>query len=165
MVEVHERACILVHRGCFSQTARRDAMASTLYGRLFGYIVECINSTVAVDECKTFIGLLDIFGFEDFGTNTFEQLCINIANEALHQFFVDHVFRAEQEVRFDTGSACFDVPFVSFAVWCVLTHAGCFADESPGVPGRRYSRATVRVHGQLAVCGRCDGQQEHLCSA
>ncbi|XP_058519625.1 unconventional myosin-VIIa isoform X2 [Ochotona princeps] len=81
----------------------RDAFVKGIYGRLFVWIVEKINAAIhkpASQETKSSrrsIGLLDIFGFENFAVNSFEQLCINFANEHLQQFFVRHVFKLEQE--------------------------------------------------------------------
>ncbi|XP_073912581.1 myosin-IIIa [Castor canadensis] len=80
----------------------RDAMAKTLYGRLFSWIVNCINSLLKHDtlpsgnDDKLSIGILDIFGFENFKKNSFEQLCINIANEQIQYYFNQHVFAWEQ---------------------------------------------------------------------
>ncbi|XP_072308569.1 unconventional myosin-VIIa-like isoform X2 [Eucyclogobius newberryi] len=81
----------------------RDAFVKGIYGRLFVWIVEKINAaiykppTVQPKFSRRSIGLLDIFGFENFAVNSFEQLCINFANENLQQFFVQHVFKLEQE--------------------------------------------------------------------
>uniref|UniRef100_A0A3Q4HKD0 Unconventional myosin-VIIa-like n=1 Tax=Neolamprologus brichardi TaxID=32507 RepID=A0A3Q4HKD0_NEOBR len=80
----------------------RDAFVKGIYGRLFIWIVEKINSAIykppdEENEAKQSIGLLDIFGFENFSKNSFEQLCINFANEQLQQFFVKHVFKLEQD--------------------------------------------------------------------
>uniref|UniRef100_A0A2K6EGL4 Unconventional myosin-VIIa n=1 Tax=Propithecus coquereli TaxID=379532 RepID=A0A2K6EGL4_PROCO len=81
----------------------RDAFVKGIYGRLFVWIVDKINAAIykppsqEVKNSRRSIGLLDIFGFENFAVNSFEQLCINFANEHLQQFFVRHVFKLEQE--------------------------------------------------------------------
>eukprot|EP00002_Diphylleia_rotans_P032740 TRINITY_DN6904_c0_g1_i2.p1 TRINITY_DN6904_c0_g1~~TRINITY_DN6904_c0_g1_i2.p1 ORF type:complete len:1057 (-),score=205.47 TRINITY_DN6904_c0_g1_i2:1190-4360(-) len=76
----------------------RDALAKHLYGRLFDWIVDRINRTTRRDaECVRFIGILDIFGFECFDKNSFEQLCINYANEKLQQQYTRDVFKTVQE--------------------------------------------------------------------
>ncbi|CAM9311704.1 unnamed protein product [Bubo scandiacus] len=81
----------------------RDAFVKGIYGRIFLWIVNKINSAIFNPTSQKpknryqSIGLLDIFGFENFSNNSFEQLCINIANEHLQQFFVHHVFKLEQE--------------------------------------------------------------------
>uniref|UniRef100_A0A8C4VI35 Myosin VIIA n=1 Tax=Gopherus evgoodei TaxID=1825980 RepID=A0A8C4VI35_9SAUR len=81
----------------------RDAFVKGIYGRLFVWIVEKINAAIyrppshELQSVRRSIGLLDIFGFENFTVNSFEQLCINFANENLQQFFVRHVFKLEQE--------------------------------------------------------------------
>ncbi|KAF7215867.1 myosin-IIIb isoform X2 [Nothobranchius furzeri] len=80
----------------------RDAMSKALYGRLFSWIVNRINSllqpdtnTSASESCMN-VGILDIFGFENFKKNSFEQLCINIANEQIQFYFNQHIFALEQ---------------------------------------------------------------------
>uniref|UniRef100_A0A8C7ZZQ3 Myosin IIIB n=1 Tax=Oryzias sinensis TaxID=183150 RepID=A0A8C7ZZQ3_9TELE len=73
----------------------RDAMSKALYGRLFSWIVNRINSLLQPDSCMN-VGILDIFGFENFKKNSFEQLCINIANEQIQFYFNQHIFALEQ---------------------------------------------------------------------
>uniref|UniRef100_A0A3P9LR03 non-specific serine/threonine protein kinase n=1 Tax=Oryzias latipes TaxID=8090 RepID=A0A3P9LR03_ORYLA len=79
----------------------RDAMGKALYGRLFSWIVNRINVLLRPDsqeaEKGLNIGILDIFGFENFKKNSFEQLCINIANEQIQFYFNQHIFAWEQD--------------------------------------------------------------------
>ncbi|KAL4636181.1 myosin-IIIb isoform X1, partial [Arapaima gigas] len=80
----------------------RDAMSKALYGRLFSWIVNRINVLLQPDknictaESGMNVGILDIFGFENFEKNSFEQLCINIANEQIQFYFNQHIFALEQ---------------------------------------------------------------------
>jgi len=81
----------------------RDAMAKTLYTKLFDWLIGKINLALmagigkadGLDLCT--IGVLDIFGFESFPTNSFEQLCINYCNEKLQQHFNQYIFKIEQD--------------------------------------------------------------------
>uniref|UniRef100_A0A3Q4HGI0 Unconventional myosin-Va-like n=1 Tax=Neolamprologus brichardi TaxID=32507 RepID=A0A3Q4HGI0_NEOBR len=76
----------------------RDALAKHIYARLFSWIVDSINSALkSTVKQHSFIGVLDIYGFETFDINSFEQFCINYANEKLQQQFNLHVFKLEQE--------------------------------------------------------------------
>lgn len=75
-----------------------------LYARLFDWLVTKINCSIGQDaESKFFIGVLDIYGFESFKFNSFEQFCINLANEKLQQHFNQHVFKMEQARRWAVG--------------------------------------------------------------
>lgn len=72
----------------------RDALAKYVYEKLFLWLVGRINTALAPsDTQKNFIGILDIFGFEIFKKNSFEQLCINFCNEKLQQLFNEDTFK------------------------------------------------------------------------
>ncbi|TKX25890.1 myosin-like protein [Elsinoe australis] len=79
----------------------RDSVAKYIYSSLFDWLVDTINSSLArpeiLEHVQSFIGVLDIYGFEHFTKNSFEQFCINYANEKLQQEFNQHVFKLEQE--------------------------------------------------------------------
>uniref|UniRef100_A0A8C5E8G1 Unconventional myosin-Vb-like n=1 Tax=Gouania willdenowi TaxID=441366 RepID=A0A8C5E8G1_GOUWI len=76
----------------------RDALAKHIYARMFEWIVEHVNKALHTSAKQhSFIGVLDIYGFETFEINSFEQFCINYANEKLQQQFNSHVFKLEQE--------------------------------------------------------------------
>lgn len=76
----------------------RDALAKQIYAHLFDCIITRINTALKVPgKQHAFIGVLDIYGFETFDINSFEQFCINYANEKLQQQFNLHVFKLEQE--------------------------------------------------------------------
>ncbi|XP_012557219.1 unconventional myosin-Id isoform X1 [Hydra vulgaris] len=86
-------------QACYS----KDALAKALYERLFSWIVTKINSVIDPQHGKKkkegnkVIGVLDIYGFEIFDENSFEQLCINYCNEKLQQLFIELVLKQEQE--------------------------------------------------------------------
>ncbi|XP_063044205.1 unconventional myosin-Va isoform X5 [Engraulis encrasicolus] len=76
----------------------RDALAKHIYAKLFNWIVDHVNQALHANvKQHSFIGVLDIYGFETFEINSFEQFCINYANEKLQQQFNMHVFKLEQE--------------------------------------------------------------------
>ena len=78
---------------------QKDALVKHIYSMMFNVVVERINLKIQVEkDFHKFIGLLDVFGFEVFAVNSFEQLCINYANERLHNFFLMRVFEVEIEL-------------------------------------------------------------------
>ncbi|KAM9112046.1 unconventional myosin-IXb isoform 3-T3 [Pangshura tecta] len=95
----------------------RDSMAKSLYSALFDWIVLRINHALLnkkdMEESVTClsIGVLDIFGFEDFETNSFEQFCINYANEQLQYYFNQHIFKLEQEEYQSEGIAWHNIDY------------------------------------------------------
>lgn len=89
--------------------ATRDSMAKCLYASLFDWIVLQTNHIMnskqgRKSDKKAFsIGVLDIFGFEDFERNSFEQFCINLANENLQFYLNQHIFKIRQDEYIEEG--------------------------------------------------------------
>ncbi|PSN45275.1 hypothetical protein C0J52_10353 [Blattella germanica] len=127
--------------------AARDAMAKCLYGALFDWIVLQVNHALLSkkdtlrDHQGNSIGVLDIFGFEDFGLcNSFEQFCINYANEHLQYYFNQHVFKYEQEEYRKEGIRWTDIDFMDNTACLQLIEGKpngllCMLDDQCNFPG------------------------------
>ncbi|KEG14370.1 myosin IB heavy chain [Trypanosoma grayi] len=75
----------------------RDAIAKALYHHLFDFIIETVNMALGEKKHDLMLGVLDIYGFEVFEKNGFEQFCINYVNEKLQQIFIELTLKVEQE--------------------------------------------------------------------
>lgn len=98
-----------------------DALAKEMYARIFDYLVDAINKATSYEiqskinqkhDLFATISILDMFGFERFDTNRFEQLCINYANEKLQQKYVVDNFRLVQAEYIEEGIELFDLAIV-----------------------------------------------------
>ena len=76
-------------------TQARNSLVMHLYSLVFDWCVQVINDYISVYNAAYSTGVLDIFGFENFGVNSFPQLCINFTNESLHNLFIEHVLQLE----------------------------------------------------------------------
>ncbi|KAG9281822.1 unconventional myosin-Ih [Astyanax mexicanus] len=122
----------------------RDALAKAVYGRTFTWLVNKTNESLENKDSsrKTVIGLLDIYGFEVFDVNSFEQFCINYCNEKLQQLFIQLTIKSEQEEYEMEGIEWQPVPFFNNKIICDLVeekHRGIISvlDEEclrPGEP-------------------------------
>ncbi|KAM6407457.1 unconventional myosin-XV [Rhynochetos jubatus] len=116
----------------------RDAIAKTLYSLLFGWLTDRINKLVYPRQEALSIAILDIYGFEDLNFNSFEQLCINYANEYLQFFFNRIVFQEEQEeylreqiewkeIPFSDNQPCIDlISQKPYGILRILDDQSCF---------------------------------------
>lgn len=126
----------------------RDAFAKATYDRMFTWIVGRINEAIDVSASgfssvgkNTVIGVLDIYGFEIFDNNSFEQFCINYCNEKLQQLFIELVLKQEQEEYTREGIEWVHVDYFNNKVICDLVeqpHKGILAmlDEACLTPGK-----------------------------
>ncbi|OCL03844.1 hypothetical protein AOQ84DRAFT_391948 [Glonium stellatum] len=136
----------------------RDSVAKFIYSSLFDWLVDSINRGLATDEvlshASSFIGVLDIYGFEHFAKNSFEQFCINYANEKLQQEFNQHVFKLEQEeylreqidwtfIDFSDNQPCIDLIEGKLGVLSLL-------DEESRLPMGSDEQFVTKLHHNFA---------------
>ncbi|XP_075757940.1 LOW QUALITY PROTEIN: unconventional myosin-Ia [Pelodiscus sinensis] len=107
-----------IAQGCYG----RDALAKNIYGRLFDWLVNRINQSIKVNssEQKKVMGVLDIYGFEIFKDNSFEQFVINYCNEKLQQGFILLTLKEEQEEYVREGIQWTPVDFFDNSIICNL---------------------------------------------
>ncbi|KAH8598030.1 putative myosin MYO2 [Bisporella sp. PMI_857] len=137
----------------------RDSVAKFVYSSLFDWLVESINTALATEEVlsrvKSFIGVLDIYGFEHFAKNSFEQFCINYANEKLQQEFNAHVFKLEQEeylkeqidwtfIDFSDNQPCIDLIEGKLGILSLL-------DEESRLPMGSDEQFVTKLHHNYAA--------------
>lgn len=101
-------------------TYTRDALAKALYARVFDYLVEAINKAIQKPHEEFSIGVLDIYGFEIFKRNGFEQFCINFVNEKLQQIFIELTLKAEQEEYVHEGIKWTPIEYFNNKIVCDL---------------------------------------------
>ena len=130
---------------------QRDAFAKYIYGKLFDYIVFRVNNILFRGKLARSIGVLDIFGFEVFKLNSFEQLCINYCNERLQSFFNDIIFANERKVYEEEDIDASSITFQD-NIGCVRLidqkNTGIFAllDEEVVVPRGSDAKFVSRLH-------------------
>ncbi|KAJ3117374.1 Myosin type-2 heavy chain 1 [Phlyctochytrium bullatum] len=141
----------------YQATVGRDSVAKFIYSMLFDWLVKIINKNLARDEQlnQTFIGVLDIYGFEHFKKNSFEQFCINYANEKLQQEFNQHVFKLEQEeyinekinwsfIDFNDNQPCIDMIENKLGILDLL-------DEESRLPSGSDGSLITKLYQRFAV--------------
>jgi myosin heavy subunit len=130
---------------------QRDAFAKFIYGKLFEFIVYRVNNILFRGKPGRNIGVLDIFGFEVFKLNSFEQLCINYCNERLQSFFNTIIFENERKMYESEEIDCSDIVYQN-NIGCVRLidqrNTGIFAllDEEVVVPRGSDAKFVARLH-------------------
>lgn len=131
----------------------RDALAKSIYSCMFDYIVDMVNSSIPFGSSVSFIGVLDIAGFEYFQVNSFEQFCINYCNEKLQQFFNDRILKEEQALYEKEGLNVKKIDWTDNQDCIELIEAkssGIFdlLDEESKLPRPAYDHFTGEVHNR-----------------
>jgi len=133
----------------------RDAIARAVYVALFDRVISRLNETLGASKIQAggrrSIGFLDIFGFENFGTNGFEQLCINFTNERLQAHFTDALIRRQQAEWKREGVACAHISFPDNAPQLELLDSNkggvlALLDEECAVPKGSDEGYVAKMH-------------------
>ncbi|CAF3259292.1 unnamed protein product [Rotaria socialis] len=139
----------------------RDALAKAIYIRLFDQIVTFVNKSIPFSSSNSYIGILDIAGFEYFPINSFEQFCINYCNEKLQQFFNERILKEEQLLYEKEGLGLKKIGYIDNQDCIDLIEAkttGCFdlLDEESKLPTPRPEHFTHEVHNRNKGHARLD---------
>lgn len=130
--------------------ATRDALSMAIYSNLFDWIVERMNRSLKSKQgSANTIGILDIYGFEIFEKNSFEQLCINYVNEKLQQIFIQLTLKAEQEEYAREQIQWTPIKYFDNKVVCELIEQ----IRPPGIFSAMKD-ATKTAHADPAACDR-----------
>ncbi|KAK0045573.1 unconventional myosin-VI [Biomphalaria pfeifferi] len=134
-------------------TSARDALAKAVYSRMFDFIVDMVNKAIPFGSSVSYIGVLDIAGFEYFQVNSFEQFCINYCNEKLQQFFNDRILKEEQQLYDKEGLNVKKIEWTDNQDCIELIEAkscGIFdlLDEESKLPTPKYDHFTSEVHSR-----------------
>uniref|UniRef100_W5N887 Osteoclast-stimulating factor 1 n=1 Tax=Lepisosteus oculatus TaxID=7918 RepID=W5N887_LEPOC len=165
-----------VEQACYT----RDALSKALHARVFDYLVESINKAMVKDHQDYNIGVLDIYGFEIFQKNGFEQFCINFVNEKLQQIFIELTLKAEQEEYIQEGIRWTPIDYFNNKIVCDLIESKIFSPhcvtsihdkaESQDKAILGLIRCPLSVHFILALCTILNSsrslelqQREHFC--
>uniref|UniRef100_A0A8C5I2D8 Osteoclast-stimulating factor 1 n=1 Tax=Gouania willdenowi TaxID=441366 RepID=A0A8C5I2D8_GOUWI len=116
-----------VEQACYT----RDALSKALHSRVFDFLVESINKAMVKDHQELNIGVLDIYGFEIFQKNGFEQFCINFVNEKLQQIFIELTLKAEQEEYVQEGIKWTPIEYFNNKIVCDLIESK--VNDPPGI--------------------------------
>jgi len=116
------QSVINVPLDAFQAVFTRDALAKAIYERLFNWIVIHINERLVcrIPGPKLVVGVLDIYGFEIFENNSFEQFCINLCNEKLQQLFIELTLKSEQEEYVREGIKWEPIKYFNNKIICDL---------------------------------------------
>jgi myosin-6 len=131
----------------------RDALAKAVYSKLFDHIVTRVNQALPFTSSKSYIGVLDIAGFEYFQMNSFEQFCINYCNEKLQQFFNNRILKEEQALYEREGLRVKKISYIDNQDCIELIEnktSGIFdiLDEENRLPKPSYDHFTGEVHSK-----------------
>eukprot|EP01130_Rhizamoeba_saxonica_P002404 TRINITY_DN12207_c0_g1_i1.p1 TRINITY_DN12207_c0_g1~~TRINITY_DN12207_c0_g1_i1.p1 ORF type:complete len:1112 (-),score=281.88 TRINITY_DN12207_c0_g1_i1:48-3341(-) len=141
--------------------AGRDAISKIIYDRIFDFLVMKVNAALAQgSNSKSCIGVLDIYGFEVFDVNSFEQLCINYVNEKLQQIFIEFVLKQEQEEYVEEGIDWQPIDFFNNKIVCDLLEEV----RPPGIFSI-MNDVCASVHSQGEAADRALGDRLQGCSS
>lgn len=147
----------------------RDAIAKAVYKRLFNFLVQEVNNKLRPTlelpaEVAASVGILDIFGFDSFAVNSFEQLCINYANEALQQHFSQHMFKLEIIEYKREGIPFEDIEFPDNQESLDLITNGVFTilDDQCRIPNATDKRLASQLYKELTSNSKFSATLTHV---